>query len=76
LFWGNIIGLGLIAIQYFFDIVRLDPTNYYVKSAPVFITFSHVVLLNIGTLITCVLVLWIPSMIISKIAPIKAIKFQ
>ena len=76
LFWGNLIGLGLIALQHFFGLVTLDPVHYYVKSAPVFITFSHVLLLNLGTLITCILVLWIPSMIISKIAPIKAIKFQ
>jgi len=76
LLWGNIIGLGLIAIQHFFNVIKLDPTNYYVKSAPVFITLPQVLVLNIGTLITCVLVLWIPSMIISKIAPIKAIKFQ
>lgn len=76
LFWGNLIGIGLIGLQYFFDLVKLDPANYYVKSAPVFITLPQIVLLNVGTLIVCVLVLWIPSIIISKIAPIKAIKFN
>ncbi len=76
LVWGNIIGLGLIAIQHFLKIITLNPDHYYVKSAPVYITFSHIIMLNIGTLVICVLVLWIPSMIISRIAPIKAIKFQ
>ena len=76
LFWGNLIGIGLIGLQHFFDLVKLDPANYYVKSAPVFITLPQIVLLNVGTLIVCVLVLWIPSIIISKIAPIKAIKFN
>jgi len=76
LLWGNSIGLGLIALQYFFEVVKLDPTNYYVKSAPVFITAPQIVALNIGTLLVCVLVLWFPSMIITRIAPVKAIKFN
>lgn len=76
LLWGNVIGLGLIAIQHFFKIVTLDPTNYYVKNAPVFITLPQILMVNLGTLIICVLVLWIPSMIISRIAPVKAIKFN
>lgn len=76
LLWGNFIGLALIATQYFFELVTLNPSNYYVKVAPVFISFSNVLFLNLGTIITCVLVLWIPSKIITKIAPIKAIKFQ
>jgi len=76
LFWGNLIGLGLIALQHFFGLVTLDPVHYYVKSAPVFITLPQILLLNLGTLVVCILVLWIPSMIISKIAPIEAIKFQ
>ena len=76
LLWGNTIGLGLIGTQYFFNVVKLDPTNYYVKTAPVFITLPQILWVNLGTLIICVLVLWIPSMIISRIAPVKAIKFN
>ncbi len=73
---GNFIGLTLIGIQYFFKIITLNPTDYYVKYAPVYITIQQIFALNIGTLLLCVLVLWIPSYVITKIAPIKAIKFQ
>ena len=73
---GNFIGLTLIGIQYFFKIITLNPTDYYVKYAPVYITIQQILALNIGTLLLCVLVLWIPSYVITKIAPIKAIKFQ
>ncbi|WP_010177407.1 ABC transporter permease [Aquimarina agarilytica] len=76
LFWGNLIGLVLIGIQYFFKVITLNPSDYYVKYAPVHITIQQVLALNIGTLVLCVLVLWIPSYVITKIAPIKAIKFQ
>lgn len=76
LLWGNIIGLSLLALQYFFKVIELNPSNYYVNSAPVYITVQHVLLLNIGTLILCVIMLWLPSYIITKIAPVKAIKFQ
>ena len=76
LFWGNVIGLSLLGLQYFFQLVKLNPSNYYVNSAPVYITFEHVFLLNLGTLLLCVIMLWLPSYIITKIAPVKAIKFQ
>lgn len=76
LLWGNFIGLGVIAIQYFFKPITLNPEHYYVKAAPVFISLHHILLLNIGTLVTCVVVLWLPSVIITKISPIKAIRFQ
>ncbi len=76
LFWGNFIGLSLIGIQYFFKVITLNPADYYVKYAPVHITIQQILALNMGTLLLCVLVLWIPSYVITKIAPIKAIKFQ
>jgi lipoprotein-releasing system permease protein len=75
LFWGNLIGLSLIGIQYFFKIITLDPETYYVATMPVYISFSALILLNIGTLISCFLMLIIPSFIVSKIHPSKSIKF-
>ncbi len=76
LFWGNTIGLALIAIQHYFKVITLNPSDYYVKYAPVHINVQQILALNMGTLVLCVLVLWIPSYVITKIAPIKAIKFQ
>jgi lipoprotein-releasing system permease protein len=76
LFWGNLIGLSILLSQHYFGFITLDPETYYVKEAPVFIDFGYIILLNIGTLILCLLMLIIPTMVISKISPIKAIKFD
>ena len=76
LFWGNLIGVGMLVIQQYFGIIKLNPENYYVNEAPVFIDFGTIFLLNIGTIIICLLILLIPSYIITKISPIKAIRFD
>ena len=76
LFFGNLIGIGLILIQKFTGIVKLPPENYFVNTAPVNLDFSYIILLNLGTILTCLIVLLIPSYIITKITPVKAIKFQ
>ena len=75
LFWGNIIGLSLIFIQHYFKVITLNPETYYVTTMPVYISFSAIILLNIGTLFLCFLMLIIPSYIITKIEPSKSIKF-
>jgi len=75
LFWGNIIGVGLLLIQKYFGVVTLDPVNYYVSKAPVYINLGYILTLNIGTLILCLLMLIIPTFMVSKINPVKAIKF-
>jgi lipoprotein-releasing system permease protein len=76
LFWGNLIGVGMLLIQQNFGIIKLNPENYYVNEAPVFIDFGTIFLLNIGTILICLLILLIPSYIITKISPIKAIRFD
>ncbi|GAB7086006.1 ABC transporter permease [Marinifilum fragile] len=74
--WGNIIGIGLCLLQYYFEIIPLDPTNYYVDNVPVNLKLSHLLLLNVGSLIATVAMLLIPSYLITKISPAKAIKFD
>lgn len=73
---GNVVGLGLIAVQYYFSPFKLDPTTYYVTEAPVFITWWQVALLNAGTFAFCLLVLILPSYVVSKISPVKAMRFE
>jgi lipoprotein-releasing system permease protein len=75
LFWGNVIGLSIIGIQHYFKIITLDPETYYVSTMPVYISFTAILFLNIGTLLLCFLMLIIPSYIITKITPSKSIKF-
>jgi lipoprotein-releasing system permease protein len=75
LFWGNIIGLSIIGLQHFFQIITLNPETYYVATMPVHISVSAILALNFGTLVLCFLMLIIPSYIITKINPSTAIKF-
>lgn len=75
LFWGNIIGLSILFIQEYTGVITLDPETYYVSKVPVYINFFTFFMLNIGTLFLCFLMLLIPSYIITKISPIKSIKF-
>ena len=76
LFWGNFIGIGLVLIQDYSGIIKLNPDNYYVNQAPVYLNWGYILLLNAGTMVICLLVLLIPSYIITKISPIKAIRFD
>lgn len=76
LFWGNLIGLSLLFIQKYCGLFPLDPSNYYVTEVPVYINFWYIVALNVGTFVICFLLLLIPSQIITKISPVKAIRFE
>lgn len=76
LIWGNGIAIVLLVLQKKFEIIKLNPESYYVSSAPVDINLLHILLLNVGTILICVLVLLIPSYLITKISPIKALKFD
>lgn len=76
LFWGNLIGIALLLIQQHFGIIQLNPENYYVNQAPVYLNWGYIMLLNFLTITICFLVLLIPSYIITKISPVKAIRFD
>ena len=76
LFWGNLIGITLLLIQQYFGIIKLNPENYYVNQAPVYLNWGYIALLNLLTITVCSLVLLIPSYIITKISPVKAIRFD
>ncbi len=76
LFWGNLIGISMVLLQQHFGIVKLNPENYYVSEAPVYLNFMHVLWLNVGTMLVCLLVLLVPSAIIARISPVRAIRFD
>lgn len=76
LFWGNLIGISLLLIQQYFGVITLNPENYYVNQAPVYLNWGYIVLLNLLTITICFLVLLIPSYIITKISPVKAIRYD
>lgn len=76
LFWGNLIGLIILLTQKYFSFISLNPETYYVNAVPVYIDFGYILLLNLGTLILCLIMLLLPTLMISKISPVKSIKFE
>ncbi len=77
LFWGNLLGLGLLLAQEKYRMFKFpNPQEYYIDYIPVHLDVVTVLTLNIGVLFLCLLMLLIPSYIITKISPVKAIKFE
>ncbi|MBT8306386.1 MAG: FtsX-like permease family protein [Maribacter sp.] len=77
LFWGNLLGLGFIWVQQKYRLLKFpNPKEYYIEYIPVHIDFLTIVLLNVGVLILCLLMLLVPSYIITKINPVRAIRFE
>ncbi|MBO0329059.1 ABC transporter permease [[Muricauda] lutisoli] len=77
LFWGNLIGLGLIFLQHKYRMFKFpNPEEYYIDYIPVHMDLPTVLLLNIGVMLLCLLMLLVPSYIITKITPVKAIQFE
>lgn len=73
---GNIIGIGIVVLQKYTGIIKLNPVNYYVSTVPVEINIPVIIILNAATLIISVLVLIIPSFLISHIHPVKSMRYE
>ncbi len=73
---GNILGYGLGVFQTQTHFFTLDPASYYMSFVPIEFTWFDGIMLNLGTLVICLLVLIIPSTLVSKISPVKAIRFK
>jgi lipoprotein-releasing system permease protein len=76
IFWGNISGLSICLIQFFGEVIKLDPSSYYVNNVPVNISLLHFFLLNIGVFLIIAGILIVPSVLIKYITPVKAIRFN
>lgn len=73
---GDVVAIGLLLIQQKYGLIHLDPANYYVETVPVEINLWAIVLVNVGTLVLTTLALVLPSYMVSRIQPSKAIKFE
>ena len=73
---GNVVGLGLGAFQLYTHFFQLDQASYYMSFIPVEFNLIEIIVLNIGTLLVCLLVLIIPSMLVTRISPVKTITFK
>lgn len=76
LLWGNIIGIGFCILQKQFGLIPLNQSTYYLSQVPVELNFWYIFLLNVGTALICLLALLLPSILISRIQAVKAIKFD
>jgi len=76
LVWGNFIGVSFCLIQKYTGIIKLDPENYYLETVPIQISFWHLLILNVATILLTTLMMLGPSYLASKISPVKAIRFD
>ncbi len=73
---GNLVGLGLCALQYYFQIIPLDPENYYMNTVPIDWNWPIIINLNLIIFFLILFILLIPATFIGSIRPIKAIRFD
>ena len=73
---GNVIGIGLILIQMFTGMVKLDAATYYVDTVPVEFSLPAILLLNVATLLVCVFVLVAPSYLASRAHPARSMRYE
>ncbi|MGV3558200.1 ABC transporter permease [Larkinella arboricola] len=76
LFIGNLLGIGLCALQYYFKLIPLDPKNYYMDTVPIAWNFTIIALVNVATIVLIALALWLPTLVATRIQPVKALVFK
>jgi lipoprotein-releasing system permease protein len=76
LIWGNIVGLGLSFLQLKTGLITLDPASYYIKTVPINLEITHIIILNAGTMAVIIIMLLVPSQLITRITPVKAIRYD
>jgi lipoprotein-releasing system permease protein len=76
LIWGNLIGIGFCAVQYYFKLIPLDIEAYYMDRVPIYWDWPLIIMLNISVMVLVTLVLMIPTIIVSRINPVQALRFD
>jgi lipoprotein-releasing system permease protein len=74
--FGNLLALGLCALQYYLKIIPLDPENYYMNYVPVEWNWQAILIINLATFVLVTTVLLIPTMVIARVDPVKSMKFS
>ncbi len=73
---GNVIGIGLLLIQKYTGIIKLDPENYFISTVPVDLNPLYIISISFGIFIVSGIAMILPSYLISRISPLKAIKYS
>ena len=74
--WGNVLGLSIVALQYFTQIIPLEAATYYVSYVPMAFPWAWLVALNMGVLLVAWVIMLAPSAIVSQISPAKVMHFE
>jgi lipoprotein-releasing system permease protein len=74
--WGNVLGLGLVALQYFTHLIPLEAATYYVSYVPMAFPWMWLVALNLGVLLVAWMIMLAPSAIVAQISPAKVMHFE
>lgn len=73
---GNVVALGLVFLQYFFHLIPLNASVYYIDYVPMAFPWLAIIVLNGIILLVCVLVLFLPAMVLSHISPTQVLRFK
>lgn len=76
MFWGNLLGIGFCLLQDRYHLISLNEADYYLSYAPVQLNWFPWLLINLGTLAVTLVFLLLPSFVVSKISPVRAIRFE
>lgn len=76
LFWGNLFGIGFGLLQSYFGFLQLPQESYYLSTVPISMDWGYILMLNGGTMLVCIVALLLPSLLVTKISPTKAIRFE
>ena len=76
MFWGNLLGVGFCVLQDKFHLIRLNEADYYLSYAPVELNWAPWLVINLGTLFVTLVFLLLPSYVVSKVSPVRAIRFS
>ena len=73
---GNIVGIGFCLLQYYTAFIKLSAETYYLSAVPVELHAGVVMAINLGTFLLWTLMLLIPTAVINRITPLKALRFE
>jgi lipoprotein-releasing system permease protein len=73
---GNFVGIGLCLVQKYFEVIKLPQDSYYLSYAPVDMNWGWIIAINLGTIAVTLALLTLPSILVSRISPVKAIRFE
>lgn len=76
LFWGNVVGIGICLLQHYFHWIRLDQDSYYIAYVPIRLLLLDLLWMNLGTLLVCTMMMLVPTLLVTRIRPVRALRFR